>query len=70
MRRGQYPNPTFLNKAEGIKKERHTKFVVGTAAVVLIALTAIFIRIGANMQKLYEQEYHIPEIEKHSLNLF
>ena len=60
MRRGQYPNPTFLNKAEGIKKERHTKFVVGTAAVVLIALTAIFIRIGANMQKLYEQEY--PEL--------
>lgn len=57
MRRGQYPNPTFLNKAEGIKKERHTKTVVAIAIVVLIALAAIFIKIGANMQELYEQEY-------------
>ena len=50
MRRGQYPNPTFLDKAEGIKKERHTKFVVGAAAAVLIVLTVIFIKIGADMQ--------------------
>ena len=57
MRRGQYPNPTFLNKAEGIKKERHTRIVVAAAIVVLVALAAVFIKIGADMQRLYEQEY-------------
>lgn len=57
MKRGLYPNPTFLDKAEGIKKERHTKTVVAIAIVVLIALTAIFIKIGANMQKIYERDY-------------
>lgn len=57
MRRGQYPNPTFLNKAEGIKKERHTKTIIAVAIVVFVALTALFIRIGANMQRLYEDQY-------------
>lgn len=57
MRRGQYPNPTFLDKAEGIKKERHTKFVVGAAAAVLIVLTVIFIKIGADMQAVYERDF-------------
>ena len=57
MRRGQYPNPTFLNKAEGIRKERHTKTVVAITALLLIALTVVFIRAGARMQTLYEQEY-------------
>ena len=57
MKRGQYPNPTFLNKAEGIKKERHTKTVVAITIVVLIALTAVFIKIGANMQRMYERDY-------------
>lgn len=57
MRRGQYPNPTFLNKAEGIRKNRHTKMIVITSIIVLLALAAILIKIGANMQELYEQEY-------------
>ena len=57
MRRGQYPNPTFLNKAEGIRKNRHTKMIVIISIIVLICLAALLIRIGANMQELYEQEY-------------
>ena len=57
MRRGQYPNPTFLDKAEGIKKVRHTRMIVIVSIIVLIALAAIMIRIGSNMQELYEQEY-------------
>lgn len=57
MRRGQFPNPTFLDKAEGIKKERHTKFVIGAAIVVLIALMCLFIKIGADMQAVYERDF-------------
>lgn len=57
MKRGQFPNPTFLDKAEGIKKERHTRFVIGAAIVVLIVLSVIFIRAGARMQEIYERDF-------------
>lgn len=57
MKRGQFPNPTFLDKAEGIKKERHTRFVIGAAIVVLIVLSVIFIRAGAKMQEIYERDF-------------
>lgn len=57
MRRGQYPNPTFLNKAEGIRKNRHTKMIVIISIIVLISLAAILVRIGAGMQELYERDY-------------
>ena len=57
MRRGQYPNPTFLNKAEGIRKKRHTKIVAAAAVLVFIVLFVLFIRTGAKLERLYEQEY-------------
>ncbi|MBP5180391.1 MAG: serine hydrolase [Clostridiales bacterium] len=57
MRRGQYPNPTFLNKAEGIRKKRHTKLVIAVTVLVLVALFVLLIRTGARLEKQYEQEY-------------
>ncbi|MBR1796428.1 MAG: serine hydrolase [Clostridiales bacterium] len=57
MRRGQYPNPTFLNKAEGIKKERHTKLIAAIVIVVLLVLLGLVIEAGARMQTIYEEDY-------------
>ncbi len=57
MRRGQFPNPTFLNKAEGIKKERHTRFVVIAVIVTVLILAGVFIKIGADMQSVYERDF-------------
>jgi|GEM_PF-513835 len=60
MRRKDYPNPTFLTKAEGIKKTRHTRHVVILAIIALLVLTGVFIHIGASKQQQYEELF--PEL--------
>ena len=57
MRRGQYPNPTFLDKAEGIRKHRKTVLLTVIAAAVLAVALVLLIRAGADMQERYRNEY-------------
>jgi len=57
FKKGYYPNPTFLTKAENIRKNRFVRTIVIVSIVVLLVLVGIFINYGARMQKLYSQNY-------------
>ena len=53
----KYPNPTFLQKAAGIKKKRHTRAIVISAVIVVMGLLLTFVLWGAHMQDIYREQY-------------
>ena len=53
----KYPNPTFLQKAAGIKKKRHTRAIVISAVIAVMGLILAFISWGAHMQDIYRSEF-------------
>ncbi|MCQ2516896.1 MAG: serine hydrolase [Saccharofermentans sp.] len=55
--RGYYPNPTFLTKAENIRKGRLIRTIVIVSIVVVLVLIGIFINYGARMQAQYAENY-------------
>lgn len=57
INRGNYPNPTFLSKAENIRKGRFVRTIVIISVVVLFVLAGLFIHFGAKMQEQYAQNY-------------
>ena len=55
--RGYYPNPTFLTKAENIRKNRFIRTIVIVSVVVVLILIGLFINYGARMQAQYAENY-------------
>lgn len=53
----KYPNPTFLQKAVGIRKKRHTRAIVISTVIVVMGLILSFVLWGAHMQEIYKKEF-------------
>ena len=53
----KYPNPTFLQKAAGIKKKRHTRAIVTISVIAALGLITSFVMWGAHMQEIYREQF-------------
>ena len=56
----KYPNPTFLNRASGIKHTRRNVIIIVSSVLAFIALILVFVFKLASDQKKYAKEY--PEL--------